>query len=107
MFIVGMAKRFPIHLGIIVGHPSMIGTGPLKGKVVETGLTIASCDPVAADAVGAKLFGFNHWAVKHLFEAGKAGLGKSHLSDIKIKGISLRRAIKIFTKKAYGNELDF
>ena len=107
MFILGMVKRFPIQLGIIVGHPSMIGTGPLKGKAIETGLAIASRDAVAADAVGAKLFGFNHWAVKHLFEAGKAGLGKSHLSEIKIKGISLKRAIKIFTKKAYGEELDF
>jgi len=30
-FIAAMAKRFPIHLAITVGHPAMIGTGPLGG----------------------------------------------------------------------------
>ena len=106
-FIVAMAKRFPIQLGIIVGHPSMIGTGPLDGKVVETGITIASKDAIAADAVGAKLFGFNHQAVRHLFEAGKLGLGKSDIVDINVKGVPLSEAIRIFTQKAYGEELYF
>ena len=107
MYIVAMAKRFPIHLGIIVGHPSMIGTGPLGGKTVETGITIASKDAVAADAVGAKLFGYNHQAVSHLFEAGKKGIGKSDMQDIEIKGVSIEEAIRIFTRKAYGEELNF
>ena len=31
----------------------MIGTGPLGGHAVETGLVIASTDAVAADVVGA------------------------------------------------------
>ncbi|OGI22028.1 MAG: hypothetical protein A2287_11120 [Candidatus Melainabacteria bacterium RIFOXYA12_FULL_32_12] len=106
-FIVAMIKRFPIQLGIIVGHPSMIGSGPLEGKAVETGLTIASKDAVAADAVGAKLFGFNHQAVRHIFEAGKLGIGKSDIRDIEIKGVPLEEAIRIFTKKAYGEELYF
>ncbi|HJQ80897.1 MAG TPA: DUF362 domain-containing protein, partial [Lacipirellulaceae bacterium] len=37
-FIAAMARRFPIKLGIIVGHPAMIGTGPLAGHAFETGL---------------------------------------------------------------------
>jgi len=28
-FIAAMAKRFPIHLAVTVGHPAMLGTGPL------------------------------------------------------------------------------
>ena len=51
-FIAAMAKRFPIDLAITVGHPAMIATGPLGGHAVETGMVIASTDPLAADAVG-------------------------------------------------------
>jgi len=57
-FIAAIANRFPIHLAVIVGHPAMIGTGPLDGHAVESGLVIASTDPVAADVVGAQLLGF-------------------------------------------------
>src|SRR3954469_4042519 len=35
-FIAAMARRFPIHLAVIVGHPAMIGTGPLGGYTFET-----------------------------------------------------------------------
>jgi len=54
-FITGMCQKFPIHIGIIVGHPAMIGKGPIGGKTFESELTIASTDFVAADSVGAKL----------------------------------------------------
>jgi uncharacterized protein (DUF362 family) len=37
-FIAAMARRFPIHAAITVGHPAMIATGPLGGFPVETGL---------------------------------------------------------------------
>jgi uncharacterized protein (DUF362 family) len=75
-FIAAMAKRFHIDLAIIVGHPAMIGTGPLRGYAVETGMVIASTDAVAADVVGARLLGFRAQGVRHLWEAGKLGLGK-------------------------------
>jgi len=52
-FIAAMAQRFPIALAITVGHPAMIGTGPLGGHAIETGLCIASTDAVAADTIGA------------------------------------------------------
>src|SRR5438105_6376870 len=48
-FIAAMARRFPIHLAIVAGHPAMLATGPLGGHAVETGLRIPSTDPVAAD----------------------------------------------------------
>lgn len=107
MFIVGMIKRFPAQLGIIVGHPSMVGRGPLGGKAIETGLTIASKDIVAADAIGARIMGFGQQAVRHLFEAGKLGLGESYYRNIKIKGVPLREASKIFSEKVYGEELRY
>jgi hypothetical protein len=57
-FIPAMAKRFPMHLTVTVRYPAMIGTRPLWGYMVKTGLVIASTDPVAADVIGAKLLGF-------------------------------------------------
>jgi uncharacterized protein (DUF362 family) len=106
-FIAAMAKRFPIHLAIIVGHPAMIGTGPLGGHAVETGLVIASTDAVAADAVGAKLLGFGPQAVRHLWEAGRLGLGETDTDKMKFPGLSLRQGIEAFTEAAYGERLTF
>src|SRR5207247_7477640 len=75
--IAAMAKRFPIHLAITVGHPAMIATGPLSGYPVETGIVIASADSLAADIVGAQLLGFGLQAVRHLWEASRLGIGES------------------------------
>jgi uncharacterized protein (DUF362 family) len=106
-FIAAMAKRFPIHLAVIAGRPAMIGTGPLGGHTVETGLVIASTDPVQADAVGARLLGFRSQAVRHLWEAGRLGVGEPVADKAKFPALSLKDAIKAFTKAAYGRELTF
>ena len=106
-FIAAMAKRFPIHLAIIAGHPAMIGTGPLGGHAVETGLIIASIDPVAADVVGAQLLGFGPQAVRHLWEAGRLGLGETDTDKMRFPALSLRQAIEAFTQAAYSERLSF
>jgi uncharacterized protein (DUF362 family) len=106
-FIAAMVRRFPIHLAIIVGHPAMIGTGPLGGHAIETGIVIASTDAVAADVVGAQLLGFSAQAVRHLWEAGHVGLGETNLDKITFPALSMKDAIKRFTKAAYGRELTF
>lgn len=106
-FIAAMAKRFPIHLAITVGHPAMIGTGPLGGHAVETGLVIASTDALAADVVGARLLGFDPQAVRHLWEAGRLGLGELDTDKMTFPGLSLRQAIEAFTTAAYGERLTF
>lgn len=106
-FIAAMAKRFPIQLAITVGHPAMIGTGPLGGHPVETGLVIASTDPVAADTVGARLLGFRAQAVRHLWEAGKLKLGETNAAKMQFPALSLKQAIEAFTEAAYGKKMDF
>ncbi|HZO89883.1 MAG TPA: DUF362 domain-containing protein [Chthonomonadaceae bacterium] len=106
-FIAAMAKRFPIRLAITVGHPAMIGAGPLGGHVVETGLVIASTDPLAADVVGAKLLGFGPQAVRHLWEASRLGLGETSPDKMEFPAMSLRAAIEAFTEAAYGKRLTF
>lgn len=104
-FIAAMVRRFPIGLGIVVGHPAMIGTGPLGGMPIETGLVMASTDAVAVDVVGARLLGFEAQGVRHLWEAGKFGLGETELGNMRFCGLSLPQAIRIFTERAYGREL--
>lgn len=106
-FIAAMAKRFPIHLAVTVGHPAMIATGPLGGHVVETGLVIASTDALAADVVGARLLGFTAQAVRHLWEAARLGVGESDLEQMEFPELSLREAIEAFTAAAYGERLTF
>jgi uncharacterized protein (DUF362 family) len=106
-FIAAMAKRFPIDLAVTVGHPAMIGTGPLGGHVVETGLVIASTDALAADVVGARLLGFNPQAVRHLWEAERLGLGETDTDRMEFPAMSLREAIEAFTEAAYGERLTF
>jgi uncharacterized protein (DUF362 family) len=104
-FIATMAKRFPISLAVTVGHPAMIGIGPLGGHVVETGLVIASMDPVAADVVGARLLGFQVQAVRHLWEAGRLGVGETEIDKMTFPGLSLDDAFGAFTAAAYGKPL--
>jgi uncharacterized protein (DUF362 family) len=106
-FIAAMARRFHIDLAITVGHPAMIATGPLGGHAVETGLVIASTDAVAADAVGAKLLGFGAQAVRHLWEAGRLGLGETDTEKMEFPAMSMREAIEAFTEAAYGERLTF
>jgi uncharacterized protein (DUF362 family) len=106
-FIAAMAKRFPIDVAITVGHPAMIGTGPLGGHAVETGIVIASTDPLAADVVGARLLGFTTQAVRHLWEAARLGVGESRIEQMRFPALSLREAIGLFTEAAYGHRLDF
>jgi uncharacterized protein (DUF362 family) len=106
-FIAAMAKRFPVNLAVTLGHPAMIGAGPLGGHTVETGLVIASTDALAADVVGAKLLGFQVQAVRHLWEAGRLGIGETEIENMDFPGLSLEDAIGAFTTAAYGKPLKF
>jgi uncharacterized protein (DUF362 family) len=104
-FIAAMARRFPISLAVTVGHPAMIATGPTGGIPVETGLVIASTDPVAADCVGARLLGFEAQAVRHLWEAGRLGLGETDTDEMKFPAMDLAEAAEAFTAAAYGKAI--
>src|SRR5438094_7922481 len=97
-----MAKRFPVHVAVTVGHPAMIATGPLGGHAVETGLVIASTDALAADAVGARLLGFTAQAVRHLWEAERLGLGQTDTDELEFPAMSLSDAVGAFTLAASG-----
>ena len=75
--------------------------------MVETGLVIASRDPLAADVVGARLLGFKPQAVRHLWEASRLDIGESDESRMHFPKLSLSDAIEAFTFDAYGERLTF
>lgn len=106
-FIAAMAKRFRIDAAVTVGHPAMIGTGPIGGQTVETGLVIASTDALAADVVGARLLGFDVQGVRHLWGAARLGIGEAEIDRMSFPAMSLRDAILAFTEAAYGKPLTF
>ncbi len=104
-FIAAMARRFPIDLAITVGHPAMVGMGPLGGHTAETGLVIASTDPLAADVVGARLLGFETQAVRHLWEAAQLGVGEADTAKLDFPAMGLDEAFQAFTSAVYGRPL--
>jgi len=106
-FIAAMAKRFRIGLSIIVGHPAMVATGPLGGHTVETGMVVASTDPLAADVVGARLLGFTVQGVRHLWEASRLEIGETDLDRMEFPAMRLQDAIGAFTEAVYGERLTF
>lgn len=105
-FIISMAKKVAIDLAIVSLDKTMIGTGPSDGKAVNTeGLIIAATDPVAADAVGARLLGFLPQAVQYLYKLYIDGVGEVDPKKMTIKGLTLEEAEKLFSKAAYGQEI--
>ncbi len=101
-YIAAMAKRFPASLAVTVGHPAMAGTGPIGGLVRETGIVVASTDPVAADTVGARLLGLDPQGVRHIWEAGLLGLGETDTDAMEFPALSLDKAYELFTERMYG-----
>jgi uncharacterized protein (DUF362 family) len=96
-FIAAMCQRFHIDLGIVVGHPVMVGRGPIGGKTFESGLVISGRDCVAVDSVSARLLGFDN--VGHIIQADDLGVGNASMDDIEFPGLSFNKALQIFRRK--------
>lgn len=99
-FIAGMCQRFPIDLGIIMGHPAMVGRGPIGGITFESQLAVAGTDFVATDCVGAQLLGIDR--VRHIERAGELGLGVASLKKIELVGLQLPKARQVFLERLRG-----
>ncbi|PHJ39673.1 hypothetical protein P378_02625 [Desulforamulus profundi] len=97
-----MAEKIPIDLTILSGDKAMVGTGPSKGKPVNSDLVVAGTDPVSTDVVGARLLGFMPQAVQYLYELALGGVGEGDLKKVELKGIPLNEAEEAFGLAAYG-----
>ncbi|UCC90695.1 MAG: DUF362 domain-containing protein [Dehalococcoidia bacterium] len=74
------------NLAIIDGREACLG-GELSGVAKRFDLMIFSKDPVAADAVGAKILGYEPMSIPHLKLARERGLGMVKLAEIKVKEV--------------------
>lgn len=70
---------------IIDGIVGMEGNGPISGEPIASGVLIFADDPVAADAVGASMMGFDPEQIPYISEAGRF-LGQADRSQIEQRG---------------------
>jgi ferredoxin len=81
----GIKRKAPIVLHVLDGITGMEGMGPSKGKARQAGWLSASTDPVALDAVGAAIMGFQPDHIKIITRSAEAGFGvfdKAHINLI-------------------------
>lgn len=81
-----LAKLVPPHVSVIDGFIAMEGDGPVRGREKHLGVAIASLDFVSADAVCAKIMGFEPMEISYLYLGHKFGLGTADLNEIEIIG---------------------
>lgn len=84
--IIDLALYKKPNLAIIDGRQACLG-GELSGVAKRFDLMIFSEDPVAADAVGAKILGYEPMSIPHLKLAQEKGLGMANLTDIEVKEV--------------------
>ncbi|KAA3605065.1 MAG: DUF362 domain-containing protein [Planctomycetota bacterium] len=73
---------FAVADGTLAGN----GPGPRTMQPVEKNLLIASADPVAMDAVAARLMGFDPWEIELFQECASRDLGAVDEKDIDLVG---------------------
>ena len=84
------------HLAVIDGHIAMEDEGPINGSPVGMNLAIAGTCPVAVDAVGAAIMGFNPYEVGYIALAEHAAMGTADISQIEIRGEHLETVRRNF-----------
>ncbi|MFH1007802.1 MAG: DUF362 domain-containing protein [Candidatus Latescibacterota bacterium] len=72
------------------------------GRPVRMNMIVASADIVAADAVSARLIGFNPDDIEYLTLAATKGLGKSDMAYIKVNGNTIDQVARRFEKCPVG-----
>ncbi|MBN1818409.1 MAG: DUF362 domain-containing protein, partial [Sedimentisphaerales bacterium] len=80
----------------IDGFEGMEGEGPVGGTPVDSRITIASCDPLAADKVATKVMGFDPDQILYLQAMTQAGMGQGDLGKINILGNTIEQCQQKF-----------
>jgi len=79
-----ICKTLPPKLSVIDGFYGKSGRGPWEGTPVKMDTIIASIDPVAADATGARCIGIDPMTIEHVRWLHEAGMGE--ITDIEVVG---------------------
>jgi len=112
--ILDMVRVNKLGLTVIDGSMAMQGDGPSDGEVIKMDVIIAGTNPLATDMVGAKVMGFDPYEVPTFTTAMKMGMTPHKLEEIEIRGKSIRKVQRAFTRPnlykwsdispIYGNE---
>jgi uncharacterized protein (DUF362 family) len=87
------------HLTVIDGIWALEGQAPLYGKpITNMNTLVTGNNPVAVDAVGASIMGFDPFELGALREASRRGLGPLRLDEIQMQGTPLREAFRPFRR---------
>lgn len=95
---VDMFSYRPTDYGIIEGFWGTEGAGPQRGDDVNYNVVIASGDPVAADAVGAAVMGYNPEDIWYLKFSAAKGFGTYDLEQIQVVGRQIVEVRRDFAK---------
>jgi len=105
--IVDLNRFYRPDLSVIDGIVGMEGAGPVDGDPKCSGVIIASKDPVAADAIAARIIGIKPSSIAYLRYAEKKGIGT--WKDIKVVGCNVDEVATSFafipTKYYYVGEI--
>jgi uncharacterized protein (DUF362 family) len=93
-----IAKHLKPSIIIVDGTYALDRHGPMYGNALKTDLLLVSDNTVAADAMGARLMGFDPRRIKHIAIAEKTGLGSTGLDDLTVNA-EWQRHVKHFTVK--------
>ncbi|MGW8179795.1 MAG: DUF362 domain-containing protein [bacterium] len=80
-------------LGVIDGYIGMEGDGPSEGTPVHVGVSIASTDALAADAVGCRVMGIDAKDIGYLSACAERGKGCIDLSRTRIVGCPVSECV--------------
>jgi uncharacterized protein (DUF362 family) len=96
-----IARRLKPKLIIVDGIHALDNHGPMYGTAVKTGLLLFADNTVAADALGARLMGFDPQRIKHISIAARAGLGSPGLNDTQVNADWQQHIRKFTVKKTF------
>ena len=91
-----IARHLRPKIVVVDGTYALDQHGPMYGTAIKTDLLLLADNTVAADALGARLMGFDPYRVKHISIAAKAGLGSPDLKDAEISA-DWQKCVRSFT----------
>jgi len=83
-------------LTVIGGFVAMGGLGPVHGNPVKMDLIMAGRDPVATDAVAAKIMGFDPHSIYRIKKAAEKGIGE--MEGIEVLGEAIEGVKRQFER---------
>jgi uncharacterized protein (DUF362 family) len=95
---VRLGKILMPDVAVIDAFEGMEGDGPICGMPVELHLAIAGVDPIACDAVGAFLMGFDPLSIGYLALAHETRMGTADMENIEVVGENPHSSRKMFRR---------